>query len=166
VPGTPENDAMRPLLWTVALALLAGSAAAQLPVEVHPKQPDLLPSADEQLAANKRLAYDFWREVIQARHVDRASKYVADTYVEHDPTGNTGRDALVATLDHRPPAPVKSAIDDLVSIVAERDLVVLAFRRELPDLEHEGQAYTTTSFDMLRIAGGKIVEHWTYGPYD
>jgi predicted SnoaL-like aldol condensation-catalyzing enzyme len=157
---------MRPLLWTVALALLAGSAAAQLPVEAHPKQTELLPSADMQLAANKQLAFDFWREVMQARHVDKASAYVADTYVEHDPTGNSGRNALVTTIGHRPPAPIKATLDDLVSIVAERDLVVLAFRRELPDLEHEGQTYTTTSFDMLRIAGGKVVEHWNYGTPD
>jgi predicted SnoaL-like aldol condensation-catalyzing enzyme len=157
---------MRSLLWTVALALLASSAAAQLPVEVHPKQSDLLPSADAQLAANKRLAYDFWREVMQARHVDKVSAYVADNYVEHDPTGHSGRDALVATVGHRPPAPIKATIDDLVSTVAERDLVVLAFRRELPDLEHEGQTYTTTWFEMLRIAAGKIVERWNYGTFD
>ena len=157
---------MRRLTSTIALALLAGSAAAQLPVEIHPKQTELLPSADAQLAANKRLAFDFWREVMQARHVDKASAYVADAYVDHDPTGNSGRDALVATVGHRPPAPIKTTIDDLVSIVAERDFVVLAFRRELPDLEHEGQTYTTTSFDMLRIVGGKIVEHWSYGTYD
>jgi predicted SnoaL-like aldol condensation-catalyzing enzyme len=157
---------MRRLFRTVALALLAGAAAAQLPVEVHPKQTELLPSTDAQLAANKRLAFDFWREVIQARHVDKASAFVADTYVEHDPKRDGGRDALVATIGHRPPAPVKATIDDLVSIVAERDLVVLAFRRALPDLEHEGQTYTTTSFDMLRIAGGKIVEHWNFGADD
>ena len=157
---------MRPLLRTVALALLAGVAAAQLPVEVHPKQTELLPSADAQVAANKRLAFDFWREVVQARHVDKANTYVAETFVEHDPTGASGRAAIVAAVGHRPPQAIKTTIDDLVSIVAERDLVVLAFRRVLPDLEHEGQTYTTTSFDMLRIAGGKVVEHWTYGPYD
>ena len=154
---------MRPLLRTVALALLAGSAAAQLPVEVHPKQTGLLSSADQQLAANKRLAFDFWREVVQARHVDKASTYMADTYVEHDPTGAGGRAAFVAAVGRRPPESVKATIDDLVSIVAERDVVVLAFRRVLPDLEHEGQTYTTTSFDMLRIASGKIVEHWNSG---
>jgi predicted SnoaL-like aldol condensation-catalyzing enzyme len=157
---------MRRLTSTIALALLAVSAAAQLPVEVHPRQTELLPSAAAELAANKRLAFDFWREVMQARHVDRTSTYVADTYVEHSPTGNSGREALVAAVGHRPPAPVKATIDDLVSIVAERDLVVLAFRRELPDLEHEGQTYTTTAFEMLRIASGKIVEHWNSGADD
>ena len=157
---------MRRLTSILALALLAGSAAAQLPVEIHSKQTELLPSADTLLAANKRLAFDFWREVMQARHVHKTSTYVADTYVEHDPTGHSGRDALVAAVGHRRPAPVKATIDDLVGIVAERDLVVLAFRRELPDLEHEGQTYTTTAFDMLRIAGGRIVEHWTSGAGD
>ncbi|MEO8465320.1 MAG: nuclear transport factor 2 family protein [Gammaproteobacteria bacterium] len=150
---------MRPLLSAVAVALFAGSATAQLPVEVHRKQAELLPSTDTQLATNKRLAFDYWREVIQAHNVNKASTYVGDAYVEHD-VGSNGRDALVATVGRRPPLPVKATVDDLVSIVAERDLVVLAFRRVLPDLEHEGQTYTTTSFDMLRIAGGKIVEHW------
>jgi predicted SnoaL-like aldol condensation-catalyzing enzyme len=152
---------MRRLASTFALALLAGSAAAQLPVEVHPKQSELLPSPDAQLAANKRLAFDFWREVIQARHVDKASAYVAESFIEHDATGSNGRDALVAAVARRPPVPVKATIDELVSLVAERDLVVLAFRLRVPDLEHEGQTYTTTTFAMLRIAGGKIVEHWS-----
>jgi len=157
---------MRRLTSIIALVLLAGRAAAQLPVEAHPKQTDLLPSPDTQLAANKRLVFDFWREVVQAHHADKTSAYVADTYVEHDPSGNSGLDALAASIGRRPPAPVNATIDDLVSIVAERDLVVLAFRRELPDLEHEGQTYTTTTFEMLRVAGGKIVERWNSGADD
>lgn len=157
---------MRPHLWTAALALVAGSATAQLPVEPHPKQTELLPSADTQLTANKRLAFDFWREVIQARHVDKANMYVADAFLEHDPTGASGRAAFVAAVGRRPPEPVKATIDDLVSIVAERDLVVLAFRRVLPDLQHEGQTYTTTSFEMLRIVADKVVERWNYAAED
>ena len=49
-----------------AAALLAGSAGAQLPVEAHRNQAELLPSADAHLAANKRLVFDFWREVVDA----------------------------------------------------------------------------------------------------
>jgi predicted SnoaL-like aldol condensation-catalyzing enzyme len=146
----------------LALAALLASAtgAAQLPVEVNRNQTELLPSADATLAANKKLAFDFWREVIQAHHVERASDFVAEGYVEHDPNGAT----LIEGARQLEPAPVKDAIDDLVTLVAEGNLVVLAFRRTLPDLEHEGQTYTTTWFEMFRVADGKIAERWNFGP--
>jgi predicted SnoaL-like aldol condensation-catalyzing enzyme len=148
-------------------ALAAVPAAAQLPVEVHPRQAELLPSRDATLAANKKLVFDFWREVLQARDAERAASFVAEAYVQHDPTVATGgRAGLVASLANLPKRPVKPTIDDLVSIVAERDLVVLSFRRTLPDLEHEGQTYTTTWFEMFRVANGQIVEHWSYGTKD
>jgi predicted SnoaL-like aldol condensation-catalyzing enzyme len=154
---------MHRLTCAAALLLLCVPALAELPVEVHPNQAELLGGPDATLAANKRLVFDFWREVVQARHVDRAAAYVAEDFVEHDPTADSGRAALVARLGRRPPEAVKPTIDELVSIVAERDLVVLAFRRELPDLEHEGQTYTTTWFEMLRVDHDKIAERWNYG---
>lgn len=147
-------------------ALLGLGAVAQLPVEVHGNQLELLRSSDPVLAANKKLVFDFWREVLQAHHVERAPEYLAEGYVQHNPNVATGRAAFMAFFGQLPREPVKATIDELVSIVAERDLVVLAFRRELPDLENEGQTYTTTWFDMLRVADGKIVEHWDYGTKD
>lgn len=38
---------------------------AQVPVEVHPNQKELLKSDDPQLAANKKLVYEFWIKVFQ-----------------------------------------------------------------------------------------------------
>jgi predicted SnoaL-like aldol condensation-catalyzing enzyme len=148
-------------------ALLFGlPALAQLSVEAHRNQAELLPSAERSLAANKRLVYDFWREVLQAHHVERAPEYLAESYIQHNPNVPTGRAAFMEFFGRLPREPVETTIDDLVSIVAERDLVILAFRRELPDLENEGQTYTTTWFDMFRIDAGKIVEHWDYGTKD
>ena len=40
------------------------------------------------------------------------------------------------------------------------DLVVMAFAREYPDPKDPSQKYTTTWFDMFRLADGKIAEHW------
>ena len=150
------------LLLSIALALET-AAVAQLPVEAHSRPQELLPSADPQLAANKKLVFDFWREVLQARHVDRAPQYLAESYIQHNPNVATGRAAFMEFFGQSPPQPITETIDDLVRIVAEGDVVVLAFRRELPDLAREGQTYTTTWFDMFRIADGKIVEHWDYG---
>jgi predicted SnoaL-like aldol condensation-catalyzing enzyme len=141
------------------VALLEPPASAQLPVETAKNQPALLESADAALAANKKLVFDFWRVVWQAHHADQAAEYLAESFVEHDPTDR----ALLVSASGSPRQSIKPTIDDLVSIVAERDLVVLAFRREVLDLENEGQTYTTTGFDLFRVANGKIVEHWGYG---
>ena len=151
------------LFFALGAVLAPAVAAAQLPVEVHRNQPELLTNADATLAANKKLVFEFWREVLQAHHIERVAKYVAEGYVEHDPTGSA---TFIERARQLSAAPTKDTIDDLVTIVAERDLVVLAFRVTLPDLEHEGQTYTTTGFDMFRVTEGKIVEHWTSGTTD
>jgi predicted SnoaL-like aldol condensation-catalyzing enzyme len=153
---------MRTLGALASTLLLCGTAAAQLPVAPAADQQALLASNDSKLAANKRLVYDFWREVVQARDPERASAYVAESFIQHDPSVPTGRAAFVRSLG-APKQPVSPTIDGLVSMVAERDLVVLGFRRVLPDLAEEGQTYTTTWFEMLRVESGKIAEHWAYG---
>lgn len=50
----------------------------------------MLVSPDPKLAANKRLVYDFWREVLEAGHVSEVDKYVVESYVQHNPTFRTG----------------------------------------------------------------------------
>jgi predicted SnoaL-like aldol condensation-catalyzing enzyme len=143
---------------------VAGSGGAQLPEDPHPNPRALLESADAELAANKRLVTDFWRVVVQARQVERAAEYLGENYVEHEPGLPSGRAAAVERHGRQPPETVADTVEDLVSIVAERDLVVLAFRRELFDLANEGQTYTTTWFEMFRVADGRIVERWNFGP--
>ena len=152
----------RPLLIVYA-TLAASPVLAQLPVEAHPDQLALLASPDPKLAANKKLAFDFWREVVEAHHIERAAEFLTEDFRQHDPTVPTGRAAFERLVAESPPRAVKPTVDDLVAIVAEGDLVVLSFRRELPDLGNEGQSYTTTWFEMLRIEDGKIAERWDHG---
>jgi predicted SnoaL-like aldol condensation-catalyzing enzyme len=154
---------MRTPFVLMAVVCFAVSVSAQLPVTVHANQQALLQSSDPQLAANKKLVFDFWREVFQARNMDLAPKYMAETYIQHNPTVATGRQAFMDFFGRFERQPVKPTIDNLVTIMAERDLVVLAFRRELTDPKNPAQRYTTTWFDMLRIENGKIAEHWDYG---
>jgi predicted SnoaL-like aldol condensation-catalyzing enzyme len=146
----------------IAAAALAGSARAQLPVTPAPDHVALLSSPDPRLAQNKRLVYDFWREVFEAGHLELAGKYMAESYLQHNPNVPTGRAAFVEFFGQfKKPGPIQPKVSaPLVSITADGDLVVLGFVRELPDPKEPGRKYTTTWFDMFRIADGKIVEHW------
>ena len=88
---------------------------------------------------------------------------MAEDYIQHNPNVATGRQPFMDFFGRFEKQPVKSTIDNLVTMVAEGDLVILAFKREMPDPQNPEQTYTTTWFDMLRIQDGKIAEHWDYG---
>jgi len=154
---------MRIILGMLVCLATTTSALAQVAVALHPDQRLLLQSDDEQLAANKKLVFDFWREVFQARDMDLAPRYMAETYIQHNPNVPTGRQAFVDFFGRFERQPVRPEIDDLVTMLAEGDKVVLAFRRQIDDPQRPGQTYTTTWFDMFRIEDGKIAEHWDYG---
>lgn len=121
-----------------------------------------LASTDPKLAANKRLVFDFWREVFEGGHMEFAEKYLAENYIQHNPNVPTGRAAFVEFFaKFRKPKPIEPRITmPLVSITAERDLVTLSFVREYADPKDPSRKYTTTWFDMFRLENGKIVEHW------
>ena len=148
--------------------LLAGLLAlpslvrAQEPVRATLDHQPLLASPDPILAANKRLVYDFWREVFEGGHLELTDRYLAESYIQHNPNVPSGRAGFVEFFSRfSKPKPIETSVKTpLVSIVAERDLVILAFSKEQADPKDATQKYTTTWFDMFRIADGKIVEHW------
>jgi predicted SnoaL-like aldol condensation-catalyzing enzyme len=148
------------LLW-LCLACPV-SALAQVPVVPAADHGALLASPDPALARNKRLVYDFWREVFEAGHMELADKYMAETYIQHNPNVPTGRSAFVDFFSRfKKPSPIAPKVGaPLVAITAERDLVILTFVRELPDPKDPAKKYTTTWFDMFRVEAGKIAEHW------
>jgi predicted SnoaL-like aldol condensation-catalyzing enzyme len=151
----------------LALSLLMPLAShAQLAVTAQPDHEALLSSADPKLAANKRLVYDFWRQVFEGGHMELAPKYMAETYMQHNPNVPTGRAAFVEFFSRfAKPKPIEAKVKaPLVAITAEGDLVVLSFVRELPDPKDSAKKYTTTWFDMFRIENGKIAEHWDAAP--
>jgi len=124
-------------------------------------QADLLKSSNPRLAANKKLAYDFFRVILRGRRLDMADQYMTEDYIQHNPnadTGMAGFKAYFSALGGEQPIPDK--LDGLVAIQADGDYVTLSFSREYEDPAIKGETYTTTWFDMFRIVNGKIVEHW------
>ena len=156
---------MNPIRNAVAAVLAVtafGPAIAQVPVSATTDQIGLLSDQIPTVAANKKLIFDFWREVFEGGHMEYADKYMAESYIQHNPNVPTGRAAFVEFFTKfRKPKPIEPKIAaPLVSIVASGDMVVLSFVREYQDPKDTSKKYTTTWFDMFRIEGGKIAEHW------
>jgi predicted SnoaL-like aldol condensation-catalyzing enzyme len=154
---------MKAIISIVALGILSAPVHAQLPVTTNTNQQALLKSDNRKLAANKKLVFDFWREVFQTHDMSKAAHYMAEDYMQHNPNVPTGRQPFMDFFGKLPRQPVKPEIDNLVTLLAEGDMVVLAFRREMPDPQNAGKTYTTTWFDMFRIKDGKLAEHWDFG---
>lgn len=148
---------------TVLLAALCAPAFAALPVVAGKDQAAMLKSSDPKLAANKKVAYDFFRVVLRGFRLDQADKYMTTDYMQHNPNAETGmagfKAYFTAIMPKQLPA-IPDTLPGLVAIQAEGDYVTLSFVREYDDPAAKGQKYTTTWFDMFRIVNGKIVEHW------
>ena len=146
----------------IVLAGAFGTAHAQVPPTAAPDQAALLQSPDPKLAANKKLVFDMWRAIIQGAHTELAPQYFTAGYIQHNPNVATGRDAMVAYMKAtRPVRPIAPNITfPVIAIMAEGDMVMVATVSYAPDPEKPGQKYTGTHFDLFRIEGGKIAEHW------
>ena len=125
-------------------------------------QKAMLYSKNAKLAQNKKLVYDFWREILEAGHIEFADKYMMESYIQHNPNVATGRQPIVDYFTkYVKPIPIVDTVKaPLIAIVAEGDLVVLTFKQVYPDPKEKGKTYTSTWFDMLRVENGKIAEHW------
>lgn len=146
----------------------AGTGFAQEPPKPAPDQLALLRSDDPKLAANKKLVFDMYREIIQAGRTDLAEKYFTEEYIQHNPNVPSGRAALVEYIKAtRPVRPVEPLITfPVITIMAEGDMVLIATVSWQPDPENPGKKYANTHFDLYRIENGKIAEHWDHIPKD
>jgi predicted SnoaL-like aldol condensation-catalyzing enzyme len=148
----------------LATALLGSQVFAQVPVTPNARSAsDLARDSDKRLEANKMLVLNLFREVLEARHLDLADKYLAPDFIQHNPNAANGLAAFKEYFSRlgTPPRAIKPAIDRLVvALVAEGDLVIIVSPRELTDPRDASRKYTTTAFDMYRMQNGKVVEHW------
>jgi predicted SnoaL-like aldol condensation-catalyzing enzyme len=137
----------------------AGRPPSAVDVAAHPDPVAALHHADPVLAANKRLVFDMWRSIVNAGHVELAETMLAEGYRQHSPVLPTGRDAFRQIFSVVPRQDIPELVSpSLVAIIAEGDLVVMALREGLTDAT--GQPYTSTHFNLFRVADGQLTEHW------
>jgi len=152
---------MTSLAHAVLLTVISAPLFAALPVVPGKDQAAMLKSSDPKLAANKKIAYDFYRIVLRGLRLDQAEKYMRNDYIQHNPNADTGIVGFKAYFTKLGgPQAIPDTLPGLVAIQAEGNFVTLSFVREMPDPKNKDQKYTTTWFDMFRIDNGKIAEHW------
>lgn len=154
---------MRHIINTFIFSSIIAATLAHASVPVLPatNQQKLLESPDSKLAANKKLAYDFFRIVLRGRHLDQTSNFMRDDYIQHNPNVETGKQGFIDYFSKLGgPRAILQKLNGLVAIQAEGNYVTLSFVDELPDPKNKNTKYTTTWFDMFRIQDGKIAEHW------
>ena len=158
-------------IFFLSLCFAAAVTWAQPPIDYD--QPGVVPQAtdnqlkwleshDPQLAKNKKLVFDFWRIVYEGGHADEAPKYMRPEYIQHNPNVASGRDAFIKFFKEvRKPVEVQPFIkQQLISIVAEGDIVILTFVRPVAHPTKPGKTFAMTWFDKFRVEDGRIAEHW------
>ena len=161
------------LLATAMAALIPGAAQAQQralsdPVVGHPDPESLFTSRDRTLNRNKQAALHIQRELLKCHEWSRASEWLTDKYIQHNPVAASGLAGVVhyfvdiAKQQPLSPCPALSASDPnaVVAVVAEGDYVTILTRRAVPYADDPTQSYTTTWFDTWRFVDGKADEHW------
>lgn len=157
-------------IFTLVAILITGlttAAHAELKKDVTPmplaEQLDMLKSDNPTLARNKKNVFDFWRIVYEGGHMDRAPEYMTPEYVQHNPNVKSGRDAFVRTIGaaSKPKPVADNIIQPLIQIIAERDIVSVAWWRKVRDRTDPDNIYYMTWYDTFRLTDdGLITEHW------
>ena len=100
---------------------------------------------------NRALVTSFVEAVLIGRELDRASDYVEDLYIQHNPDLEDGLPSLRAALS--PPHGDTIVYERLHRVLAEGNFV-LAVSEGARDGKH------TAFYDLFRVSDGKLVEHW------
>ncbi|MDO1583950.1 nuclear transport factor 2 family protein [Rhizobium oryzicola] len=150
--------------------LMAGSSTsfAQEAVVAASDKEALFTSPDPKLNANKQVAYKIFRDLLEANHWDKASDYLTERYLQHNPNAASGRDGVVAFFTKvlkREKTPIPDKIKSpVVFVTAEGDFVTVATVRTEKDPKDPSKTYTTTWYDTWRFVDGKADEHWDSSP--
>jgi predicted SnoaL-like aldol condensation-catalyzing enzyme len=130
-----------------------------------PTTPQTSPAMNAAEQANLKHVLDWWREVVEGGHLDLTANYQADGYIQHNPNVPTGRAAFVeffrdvVKVQPKNPIPAKLQRPPVVA-GAKGDFVFLVFEQESKHPTDPSKTYHHNSFEVLRMANGKVQEHW------
>jgi predicted SnoaL-like aldol condensation-catalyzing enzyme len=147
------------VLISVAISLAGSITCAQELVKPAANVESLFRDSDKRLNDVKQVAYHIEKDLLQCNHWDEAGKWLTESYLQHNPLVESGRAAVVKFFGSRPKAATCDKLEaPVVAVLADGDLVTVVTVANRKD--SKGAAYTTTWFDMWRIADGRADEHW------
>ena len=117
--------------------------------------PTLSPAQGNGTPENKKYVTDFYTLAFVKKQVEEAfTKYVGETYIQHNPTVPDGKEAPLKYLSQffkdNP-----QATATIKRVIAEDNLVAVHSHWK-QNAEDRGRAV----IDIFRVEQGKIVEHW------
>ncbi len=104
---------------------------------------------DADTAASKALVLEYTKQVLQERGHDKASEFVSAEIIQHAGPIGAGLDGLAVWLASEE----AGFYEMLFHLMGQGDFVMTYGKR------HAG-GKDIAVFDLYRVAGGKIVEHW------
>lgn len=109
----------------------------------------------DKTAANKELVKGFVNDILMGGAPDKITDYVStETYLQHNSAVADGLDGLGAALKYFAENGLVMEYDKMHKILGEGNFVLTASEGKFGKGDHV--AY----YDLFRIEGGKIVEHW------
>jgi predicted SnoaL-like aldol condensation-catalyzing enzyme len=115
-------------------------------------QPTLARDLDSE-EQNKALVLKFYQELFGDKDVTAIDRYVAEGYIQHNPTVPTGRAAVRSLFGNVFAGAPKTKVD-IRRVAADGDLVWLHVRSPGPT------GRLSAIVDIFRVKDGRIVEHW------
>ena len=119
---------------------------------------------DSRAVRNKDMILDHYARMINGKDAETGTRNFVDGYIQHNPLAASGRAGVVkyfTEVRKVKPTPIPEKLKTpIVAVLAEGDLVIVAYPLKLADPKNPSLKYTTTWFDMWRIKDGKADEHW------
>lgn len=149
-------------LMAVALAAACSVGGAATPVP--PPQAAHAPSnvSTVNLERNKHLAEGFFQQVLGKQDLDAAPRYLREDYIQHNPNVPQGlkgfQDYFRAQFAKMTPEAKQALKVEILHSVAEGDFVVVHVR--ITGVSSKGEPFDRTEFDLFRVEGDKLAEHW------
>lgn len=131
----------------------------QVPGEPNPSGRTMVDGATEiidldRTAANKAVIEGFIPDVLMGGAPEKTTDYIStETYLQHNPGAGDGLEALGAAMAAMAEAGQQMIYERTPLIVAEGNFVFAASEGRMGDTP-------TAFFDLFRLDGGLIVEHW------